>query len=332
MSIRFLTGKKSGYCLKGFLQIASFFSMMLASFLHADEGLSNAVHISAEALYWYTSETVDWAFTLKSDQNTVKTSYKTFSFDWAPGFRVGLGYNGECDEWDVRANYTWFRSRAKDSTDGPVTSAFFGARLSELEPFSSGKASLNLDYNMLDGDLGRVFFVSECLSFRFAIGVKGGWITQRIHSSWVNPSFLGFIPVFAKENLKQTFGCVGPKGGVIGQWYFGTIQNHSFSLIGQLESGYLWGHWSIKDKYVNNFETVIRVITDERNFGSLFLRSFLGVGWDVTFNQDCAHFALKFGYEIEDWFNQCQIFTDTSGSQNNDLILQGLNLSLSFDF
>lgn len=334
MSIRFLMRK--------IRVVTSFFSMMVVGSLCADDGLPNlpvrpeeqmnTVHLSAEALYWYTSETVDWAFTLKSNQQSVKTAYKTFTFDWAPGFRVGLGYNMKHDQWDTRAGYTWFRSEAKDSTKGPVTSAFFGARLSGLEPFTSGKATLNLHYNMFDGDLGRAFFVSRSLSFRLAVGVKGGWITQKIRSSWFNPSFLGLIPVSAKENLKQTFAGGGPKGSVMSQWRFGKIQNHAFSLVGQFEVGYLWGHWSIEDRYVDNYELVVRVITDDRNFGSLVLHSFLGLGWDVPFNQNRAHFALKFGYEIEDWLNQCQIFTDTSGSQDNDLIFQGLNLKLSFDF
>ena len=49
------------------------------------------VDFFAEVLYWCASETVDWAFTLTYDaeENLVATSYKTFAWDFAPGFRLG---------------------------------------------------------------------------------------------------------------------------------------------------------------------------------------------------------------------------------------------------
>ena len=81
-----------------------------------------------------------------------------------------------------------------------------------------------------------------------------------------------------------------------------------------------------------NLSTVIYVKTLNRNFGSFMLHSFIGFGWDYNFNHDRYHFGMKLGYEIEDWLNQCQIFTDASVSQNNELILQGLNFGLHFDF
>ncbi|MCB1107938.1 MAG: hypothetical protein KDK76_07580 [Chlamydiia bacterium] len=291
----------------------------------------NTFHLSLDALYWYTSEVVDWAFTLKSAGATVKTSYKTFDFDWAPGFRLGGGYNMAHDQWDTRARYTWFQAKAKATTGGPVTPAFLGARLGGLEPFASGKGALHLFYHMFDWDLGRAFDVSQTLSLRPAVGFKGGWITQDLNTSWEKPDHLG-VYVSAKENLKQNFSCGGPKGGIAGQWSLFKRDHMTFALIGTLEVGYLWGHWSIKDKYVDTLNVTARILTDDRNFGSLVLYNFLGLGWDLNFNQCRNHFALKFGYEIENWLNQCQFFTDTSGSQNNSLSFQGINLRVALDF
>lgn len=324
------------------LRIVSVFFVIFMASLHADDQLKNisdlpqtqrkTIDIFANALYWHTSETFDWSFTLSSDQNIIQTSYKTFSFDWAPGFRIGLGYNMEHDQWDTQASYIRFQSKAKDHTSGSVTSAFLAARLSLLEPFSTGKARLNLNYNMFDWDLGRNILVSKYLFFRPSIGLKGGWIHQAIFSDWTTPNFLGLFLLTASENLKQKFQGVGPKCGITGKWCFKNLQRHFFSLIGQLEAGYLWGHWSIRDKYIDNLSTVIFVKTLDRNFGSFALHSFMGFGWDCNFGHDQSHFKLKFGYEIEDWLNQCQIFSDTSGSQNNDLILQGFNFGMHFDF
>lgn len=301
--------------------------LFMATSIRADQ---QTLYVFADALYWYTSETVDWAFTLSHTQTSVQTSYKTFSFDWAPGFCIGVGTNMEYDQWDTQVNYTWFQSKAADRTTGSVTPAFFAARLSLLEPFSTGKASLNLDYNILNWDLGRSYLVSPCLSFRPSIGFKGGWITQTIRSDWTIPNFFGPYLFTASENLKQKFQGGGPRGELSCKWCFGNLRKHAFSIIGQIDGGFLWGHWAIKDKFIDNLHTVIHVNTQTRNFGCLVLHSFMGFEWDCHFNR--SHLGLKFGYEIEDWLNQFQIFSDASGSQNNDLILQGLNCGLQLDF
>jgi len=330
-------------CFRSTLPIASVFLLFFMGDIHANNGLPNpsarpeaqprTVDISVDALYWYTSESVDWAFTLEGNQSSFQTSYKTFTFDWAPGFRVGLGYNMQYDRWDTQASYTWFQSRASDHTSGSVTSAFFAARLSLLEPFSTGRASLNIHYNIFDWDLGRGFLVSKYLFLRPSIGLKGGWIKQKIHSAWTIPNFLGSTFLFlASEKLKQSFQGVGPKGGVTGKWCFGNIKKQSFSFIGMFEAGYLWGHWSIRDKYIDDLLTVIYVNTSSRNYGSVVLHGFMGFGWDCNFDHDRSHIGLQLVFEIQDWFNQFQIFSDASGSQNNNLILQGLNFGLIYDF
>lgn len=325
------------------LQIVSLcIFLIITRDIHAKDELLNpsvrpkaqckTIDFFVDALYWYTSETVDWAFTLEQNQRSEKTTYKTFSFDRALGFRMGLGYNMMHDQWDTQASYTWFQSKAKDHTSGSVTPAFLAARLSLLEPFSTGKARLNLHYNIFDWDLGRNFLPSKYLLLRPSIGLKGGWIIQAIHSNWTIPNFLNLFLFRASENLKQKFQGGGPKGCVIGKWCFGNIQKNSLSLIGQFEAGYLWGHWSIQDKFFDNLLTKIYVKTSDRNFGSFVFHSFIGLGWDYNFDHDRSHFGLKLGYEIEDWLNQFQIFSDASGSQNNDLILQGLDLGIRFDF
>lgn len=293
---------------------------------------SRTIDIFADALYWYTSETVDWAFILENSPNSETDTFKTFVFDWAPGFRIGLGNNMKHDAWDTQASYTWFQSEASGHAKGSVTSAFLGARLSLLEPFSTGRARLNLHYSMFDGDLGRSFLVSKYLCLRPSIGLKGGWIDQTIHSHWTIPNFFGLLKFTADETLKNRFAGGGPKGGVTGKWCFGDLQKQTLSLIGTFEVGYLWGHWSIKDKFDDVFDTVIRVKTSPRNVGSLLLHAFIGFGWECNFDHNRSHFSAKFGYEIEDWFDQFQIFSDLSGSQTNDLILQGVTLGVRFDF
>jgi len=310
--------------------------------VHGDSGQPNlsirpdaqpkTVDFFADALYWYTSETVDWAFTRTIEGISLESAYKTFSFNWAPGFRLGFGYNMLHDDWDTQASYTWFQSKAFGETSGLVTSAFLAARLSLLEPFKTGKASLHIHYNMFDWTLGRSFFTSKSLLFRPSIGLRGGWINQKILSTWTIPDFIGPLPLIANETIKQSFQGGGPTANARAKWCFGTLRKHFFYLSSEFVAGYLWGHWEIRDKFLDSLLTAIYVNTADRNFGSFLLRANLGLGWDANFDHERAHFELRLGYEIEDWLNQFQIFSDASGSQNNDLILQGLHLGLRFDF
>lgn len=326
-----------------FFRIALFGALCLKSALgFGDTGLANlsirpdaqpkTIDFFADALYWYTSETIDWAFVLQGPANQLQSFYKTFSFNWAPGFRIGLGYNMEHDEWDTQVSYTWFQSEASGQASGQVTSASLAARLSLLEPFAEGKASLNLHYNMFDWTLGRSSFLSKSLIVRPSIGLRGGWINQKILSSWRIPDFIGTTPLLATDSVKQRFQGGGPTANAAAKWLFKTFCNHSFYLASEFGAGYLWGHWMIREKFFDTLSTAIFLKTSDRNFGSFLLRATLGFGWDANFDHNRSHFELKLGYEIEDWLNQFQMFSDTSGSQNNDLILQGLRLGLRFDF
>jgi hypothetical protein len=237
------------------------------------------------------------------------------------------------DAWDTQIAYTWFLTEAADHGSGPITSGFLAARLSLLEPFKTGKVKFDLSYNMFDWDLGRRFSVSKALSLRPFIGAKAGWINQAIHAKWTTPDFAepGFL-FFASEHVKNNFQGGGPKGGISGTWTLGTVNRHVFSLIGHCAGAFLWGHWTLRDQFTDVFLTKTSIPMKSRNFGALMLQTWIGLGWDFKFDNDRSHCALKASYELQDWFNHFQVFTNDSGTDNFDLILQGLTLDLRFDF
>ena len=67
------------------------------------------IDVFADVLYWHASETVYWAVALTASQNSAQIAFKSISFDWNPGFRVGFGYNMHHDQWDTQFSYTGFR-------------------------------------------------------------------------------------------------------------------------------------------------------------------------------------------------------------------------------
>lgn len=50
----------------------------------------------------------------------------------------------------------------------------------------------------------------------------------------------------------------------------------------------------------------------------------------VSFIRLANYCIGKSEYEINDWFEQFQIFDDATGAHNNDLILQGLTVQLAY--
>ena len=94
----------------------------------------------------------------------------------------------------------------------------------------------------------------------------------------------------------------------------------------------MWGHWTLRDQFIDVFFTKTSVPMANRNFGALMLQALIGVGWDFNFDKNRSHFALRASYEIQDWLNHFQVFTNASGTDNVDLILQGLTLDFRFDF
>ncbi len=296
----------------------------------------STVDVFAKANYWYTSESIDWAYTSEGNSNDWTSSYQMFVFDWAPGFTVGLGCAMEHDRWDSNISYTWFQSKALAHAGGgdvSITPGFLAHRLAPylpfIGPFSTGKASIDIHYNMFDWDLGRPFFIDKNFLIRPAIGLKGGWINQWIRSSWTLPALTDFL---ANENLTQKFQAGGAKAGVTGKWCLSTRLKQTFSLVGMFDLAYLWGHWSIRNQFLDTFAITINLETTDRNFGVLVFHSFLGFEWEFLLRQNRNHVAFKLGYEIEDWLDQCQFFTNISGSQSNDLILQGLSGSFCIAF
>lgn len=293
---------------------------------------SRNVDIFANALYWHASEGIDWAFTITIEQNLETVDFKTFSFGWDPGFRVGIGYNMEYDQWDIQAYYTWFSTEEKATTSGDITSPFLGSKVALYTSYQAAKIDWKIRFNIIDLDLGRSFLVSHFLSLRPFVGIKGGWIDQTIHTKWQNPLILGVRNFLtASENIKNNFGGGGPKVGINGKWILGNSGNNYFSLFGDFAAAYMWGNWTIRDQFIGILSTA-SIEVGSRNLGAFMLQGLIGIRFDCNFDKDRSHFSMKIGYELEDWFNQYQVFDNLTGGQNNDLILQGLTVDLRFDF
>jgi hypothetical protein len=291
----------------------------------------------ADLLYWFASEEASsvWAsvVTTKSGHPT-KFEGKNISFDWNWGFRVGAGYNLVYYKWDTQLYWSWYRTKAhsKLPKKGETIFSQFYAGFINGDIAESGKIHWSLLYNMIDWELGRNFWISKYLAVRPFIGLKGGWIDQTIHSSWVDEANSPPWLFTSRENLKNNFWGVGPSAGFNTKWKLNRSEINFLSLVGDFSLATLWGNWECKDKYHNSLGKETSVNTKDSTLGALMLRGFLGLGWDHAFNRNRAHFALKAGYEMQLWLNQLRIPTFQQLRLHGDLTLQGGTLECRLDF
>ncbi len=295
-------------------------------------------------LFWYASEepSDSWANVIQTTINDegIQDTFDVvpLAFDWNFGFRAGVGYHLEQDQWDTQLYWSWFRTQTEaDLSSGTIIPEFFGSFLNgDLANF--GKIHWSLLYNMCDWELGRSYWVSQCLLFRPFMGLKGGWIHQSILSNWniVEQSIPGSSPMSvhytSQENLKNNFWGIGPTSGIGTQWKLAGFGSHLLSLFGDFSASMLWGTWNFSDEYENSSPYEISVNVQPQNLGCLMVRGFMGLGWETCFSRQGTRFSMQVGYETQLWFNQLQIPTFQQLCLHGDLTLQGGTLSSRFDF
>jgi|GEM_PF-757462 hypothetical protein len=288
-----------------------------------------------------------WAEVITTDGSSSSNTLEPVIFGWDPGFKVGLGYGMERDQWDTQAYFTWFHTQGNDSISsrpGAIHSTFManfwvsnsdGAGLSGPS-YQQASIDWTIKFNMFDWELGRNFWVSNSLALRPFLAAKGGWIHQCIHTTWQNPAF-GNLPSpvpfsIGTENIKNYFWGIGPAAGMNMKWNLLTIPCHSFHLFGDFSGALMWGHWSFGDVFNNDSQEQVMVNVQSVNSGATMVRSFMGFGWDANLNQDRYRFSAKLGYETQFWLDQLQFYSFIGATLDTALTLQGGTFELSFDF
>jgi len=299
---------------------------------------TQAMEFFGDVLYWQATEPVDWTLDTNHLPTNQYVAYHTVDYDFAPGFRVGVGTEGD---WGAKFYYTRFHVSATDSASGNLTPAFLGGKqavpsdsiLNTPFYFDEGRVRAAIDYNVLDLDLGPTFYLSDSLQARPVVGLRGAWIDQSFESV-----FQGTWPGFdlsktTVERMKNDFWGIGPKVGLETEWNLCRSEAGEINVAAHFYTSFLLGHWSVSDVTTSTgtflsvpYSTTSTIPIDSRDFGALSFQVVLGV------HLKYGRWSGTIGYEINDWLNQCQVFDDATGPHNNDLLLQGLTASFGCSF
>ncbi len=326
-------------------------------------------YLFADALYWHADVTnAEWAFVSNASPiDVVKGSNKELAFKWNWGVRVGLGYEFEHDQWDSDIYYTWFKNRA--AANSSISQASFttpvGQSASSLNSNSflfpsvitKGNATTTLTFQALDWELGRVFYISNSISLRPHVGIKGAWIRLKEGESFVAEGTITPL-TYTVSNSTRSWG-VGPSAGINSNWYFGSANTRCpkgqvknkpmWSIFGDVSGALMYGHFKNSHSETGTAAGVInggcRPSHLNRNLMVPVLTGILGLAWDMCFDCDKIHLGIRAGYELQYWFRQNQRFSNfnngTLGTSvaaprytrtTGDLALQGLTIDVRLDF
>jgi len=297
------------------------------------------VFLTADYIYWTArQDNMQYASTGYTSNNALSTrsgSTADLDYTFRTGFKSGIGFSFEHDCWDLAFNYTWYQSNHNKGSvtadqGAGLTPTFTPAlTLSTDDYFTNASSSWRLHFNVIDGELGRNFFISKFLSLRPYIGLKGSWQNQ--HN---NTSYSGYIDSDTfnyLRKLKSSFLGMGIRTGCDMGWHIAG----TWSLFGNVAISALWGQFKSKRNDTAELpdETLTPISASAHiHTAAPVLELALGIRKDQWFLNNRFHVGVQAGWEEQIWLNQNQLLGDKGITSSGNLVLQGLTVRLRFDF
>lgn len=309
---------------------------------------SVGVYVTADFTYWTARQddlefamTIARNFDVEVGSESHPSRGKVYRPDskWKPGFKVGLGHDLCFDGWDVYGEYTWFHlgnsSNSVSTTSNLVLYDSYWFINDPGNPSTSvflqgeAHADWSLNFNVVDLEVGRNFYVSPRLMLRPFCGLKGFWDKQTYKVDFED---FTAASVNSMKSQMKNWG-VGILAGIQTAWHI----SRSISVVGDLALSALWEQFKVKrsDNFLFlNTNTGIVNVSDSFHSVKPVIEWMLGARWEDWFGCDTYHVALEAGWEEQYWFAQNQFIRMPGSAAGNggDLIFQGLTMKARIDF
>lgn len=271
------------------------------------------------------------------------------SFNYNSGFRIGIGYEVPCSNWDVQL--AWVRlheggnvSSVSSIANGiiPLTvplSSVFGFIDRDPDEFgfaSKARSRWNFAFDTLDLQLGGTFPCLNCLVVRPFIGLKAATINQTQYIDYIGLTLTG-LPIIVQNKKKNNFQGIGPSFGIDSSWEFYPHLNLTSGFSGAL----LYSNFYVNEAPIAvQAPTLIQVSLDNTKYKRVrpMVSTRIGIDWDTCL---CDRFQVLIGvaYEFQYWWNQWQTppsvessILNGGASPQGDLMLQGLTVKAVVPF
>jgi hypothetical protein len=327
--------------------------------------------LDASFLYWHVSEgglnlATNAVWSQPSLQPFLSTDTTTLfqSFDYHPGFQVGLGIAGN-NEWELCAEYTWLRGTNEIHRDAPssptatagvdavpnasgipvwITQNWFLQSTSNNQALIGTSIQSQWKYavDFLDVIASAPFWQKSIFTVRPLVGLKGAIIRQSLRIALTEfPSFfqptLTAQPIFSR-NRSRSIG-IGPKIGV--DCKIKVYDQFRIEGMGALDC--LWTHFSkithSEDAASTTFNPgPYRASTNNFNCLRTMAELGLGLGWNKSFSCEKYNLDISAAYDFVFLWNQnvmrWQLDSILTGSAaaSADLMMHGLTVATRFQF
>ncbi len=294
--------------------------------------------INLDVLYWHakvggTEYSYTNAFQPNGENPLANGRLREIDFNWDFGLKVGAGYNFYHDGWDASIQYTYFDSNGgsrtlASRTDTVIPNRGNNAISDHAGVYQEGQSTVynsafnscdratsdyNFDFDAIEVELGKSFFVSRSLSLRPHFGLKSLWLdilqqtrfsggTAREDGQNYDVSGLGANTVFVTD--KNNVWGLGPRAGFDSKWYL----TNGFSFYGNTAGSLLFGYFDTHHKNWFSIDTedhTVRLKSKMHRFIPMFELG-LGLAYDQYIYNDKQHISVSLGYEVQYMFRANQ--------------------------
>jgi len=290
-----------------------------------------------DILYWQVDmDGTAFAYTNAQGKDIlpVKGRVKEIEFNkWDFGFRIGAGYNFEHGDFDLYANYTYYRNDSNLTKAGGIRGFKVSAPVVTKEDafpsvYGTSSSQFKYNFNRVDLELGRDFFISSKLSMRPHIGLMAAWMTLDQRTRYSGEE-LGTNSVQI-SNKNDVWG-VGPRGGINTQWHL----CNDFSIVGNASGALTYSQFDVRREQTFSLspETNTTKVTNSIHRMTPNAQMQLGFSYD-HYTTDCKqHFSAFLAWDIQYWWNlNRSIGSTVQYPYSDNVYMQGVTLSLRVDF
>lgn len=293
------------------------------------DGCYGETFFRADFLYWKTNENglnrrvptqvydhIDcegYAVSFRREKNNDP------SFDWAPGFRIGLGHRFMDTCWELAAYWTNLDTTAN-------------AHLA-----NKGRLHCDLDFNVVDLLASYKFCLVSCFTLKPYFGLRVATVNQSLRSLHQSIQEFQYVPEFHGHN-KQKFVGVGPLIGLEGVLSL----KYGASIYASAAVAGLYGDYQLNFNNCDqspDWESHYRLKQHQHSWDAA-LDFALGIRWEhalrKTFSR-CPHnvlLTLDLGLEHHHYFRLNRFNSNQSSSKRrgSDLYFDGFNVAAKLSF
>ncbi|NGX45010.1 MAG: hypothetical protein K940chlam2_00150 [Chlamydiae bacterium] len=301
------------------------------------------LYLTADYLYWYARDcdqtygyrvinsgpfrTIDSASGNLSSTRDFLTPANAVNMDtkWSSGVKLGLGWNTDCDGWDVYFQWTGYWNDNSDSSSVGVfankTPAVGG---SALVPqyliqnttgtfFEKIKGEWDFRMNRFDLQIGKRYWLSKCFTLRPYTGIGGIWtetdydVTAFANTSVITAADSSTLTTSGKASIENSNWGAGLLGGVQPTFQF----SDCFALYGDAGMALYFGNLKEKNQQSltqivdSGTSSILRPLNQTIAFTykndyycmTPILDLAIGLRWETYWCDQQYHFAFDLGWE-----------------------------------